>query len=184
MKPSHPSKTLLAIIAITTTEPAFAETLDGKDKARGDTWKEQVNEAIDSWSEENGAVITKHAREQLTREVKRAGQAGRGCGALGACRGCRGCGGCRGCAGSSLDAIDATFFVLSKLPTIQLVVQPGPPGDYSITINGAPYPATEKGLYCLAPGSVAIRIERAGKPPCNWSGTLSNGQSQKVACTF
>jgi hypothetical protein len=72
--------------------------------------------------------------------------------------------------------------LLTTYPTLHLVVQPVPPRDYSVKINGQAYSATEKALYGVAPGSVRVRIERDGKPPCEWSGMVSEGQAQTIAC--
>jgi hypothetical protein len=73
---------------------------------------------------------------------------------------------------------------LEKFPTIRLIVQPAPPRDYSVAINGEDCPATERGLYKVPSGSVEVRVVRAGKPPCVWTGNLTYGRTQDVPCDF
>jgi hypothetical protein len=73
---------------------------------------------------------------------------------------------------------------LENFPTIRLIVQPAPPRDYSVAINGEDCPPTERGLYKVPSGLVQVRVERAGKPPCVWSGRLTDGRTQEVPCNF
>jgi hypothetical protein len=73
---------------------------------------------------------------------------------------------------------------LERFPTIHLVVQPAPPRDYSVAINGEDCPATERGLYKVPFGSVEVRVVRTGRPPCVWSGKLVDGRTQEVSCNF
>jgi len=71
--------------------------------------------------------------------------------------------------------------LLQTFPQLHIVVQPVPPRDYSVKINGRTYAATEVALYGVVAGAIVmVRIERAGKPPCDWSG----GQVQTVSCTL
>jgi hypothetical protein len=75
--------------------------------------------------------------------------------------------------------------LLQKYPQVHLVVQPVPPRDYSVKINGSTYDATEPSLYGVAAGvTIMVRVERSGKPPCEWSGIVSDGQVQMVDCTL
>jgi hypothetical protein len=75
--------------------------------------------------------------------------------------------------------------VLQKFPQIHIVVQPVPPRDYSVKINGRIYDATERALYGVAAGAIVmVRIERVGKPACDWSGRVSEDQVQTVTCAL
>jgi hypothetical protein len=75
--------------------------------------------------------------------------------------------------------------LLQRYPQLHLLVEPVPPRDYSVKINGRAYDATEKALYGVASGVVImVRIERSGKVPCEWSGTVSEGQVQTIPCTL
>jgi hypothetical protein len=67
---------------------------------------------------------------------------------------------------------------LERFPTIRIVVQPTPPRDYSVSINGEDCPATEKSLYKVPAGVIEVRVERPGKPPCVWSGPVFSGQKE------
>ena len=87
-------------------------------------------------------------------------------------------------ASSDLKPAKSIDFWLEKYPVIRIVVQPAPPRDYKVSINGQDCPATEKGLYKVPIGIVDVRIQREGKPPCVWSGRLTNGGKQEVACNF
>jgi len=73
---------------------------------------------------------------------------------------------------------------LERFPTIHLSVQPVPPRDYNVTINGEDCPSTERGLYKVPFGHVEVRVERTGKPLCQWNGQLTDGRTQEVACNF
>jgi len=75
----------------------------------------------------------------------------------------------------------AAFSFLQKFPTVRLTVRPVPPIDYTVTINGQDCPP-DVGLYKVHVGIVEVRVVRTGKPPCAWKGTLSEGQTQAVAC--
>lgn len=79
---------------------------------------------------------------------------------------------------------DSIPSILTRYPTVILAVQPVPPRDYSVRINGEELPVSEKAVYCVAPGSVTVRIERKGKPPCDWKGSVSEGQNQLILCTL
>jgi hypothetical protein len=81
--------------------------------------------------------------------------------------------------GDSLDEL------LEMYPKLHIVVQPIPPRDYSVKINGRIYQATETSLYGVSSSVVVtVRVERLGKPPCEWSGKLPKGQVQTIACTL
>jgi hypothetical protein len=73
---------------------------------------------------------------------------------------------------------------LERFPTIRLIVQPAPPRDYSVAINGEFCPPTERGLYKVPAGPVEVRVTRGAKPPCVWSGNLADGLTQEVPCAL
>jgi hypothetical protein len=73
---------------------------------------------------------------------------------------------------------------LQKFGTIQIKVNPVPPRDYSVTINGESCPATEKGEYKVMPGNSTVKVTRPTKPSCDWSGSIAEGGVQLVACSL
>jgi hypothetical protein len=73
---------------------------------------------------------------------------------------------------------------LERFPTVHLVVQPTPPRDFTVAINGEACPATERGLYKVPGGKVEVQVVRLGKPPCVWNGYLESGRMQEVSCNF
>jgi hypothetical protein len=74
--------------------------------------------------------------------------------------------------------------ILQIYPQLHLAVQPVPPRDYSVKINGGIYEATEMALYGVSPDVlIMVRIERAGKA-CEWSGLVSTGHVVEVKCTL
>ena len=75
-------------------------------------------------------------------------------------------------------------FWIERFPTIRLVVQPTPPRDYRVSINGEDCPPTERGLYKVPIGATNVRVERSGKASCLWSGTLVDSRTQEVLCNF
>jgi hypothetical protein len=83
--------------------------------------------------------------------------------------------------GVSTNPFERLMAFLETFPTIRIVVQPAPPRDYSVVINGEECPATEQGVYKVPGGWVDVRVERPGKPPCVWKGPLLKGK-QEVAC--
>jgi len=72
---------------------------------------------------------------------------------------------------------------LERFPSVRVVVQPAPPIDYSIAINGEKCPP-EKGLYRVPAGLVKVQVTRSGKAPCIWHGSLLQGQVQDVSCSL
>lgn len=74
--------------------------------------------------------------------------------------------------------------VLDQLPTIHVVVEPAPPRDYRIVINGEDCPPTEESQYAAPAGAINVSVQRAGKKPCTWSGKLASGQAQQVKCSL
>jgi hypothetical protein len=73
---------------------------------------------------------------------------------------------------------------MARFPTIHLIVQPTPPRDYEVTINRENCPATERSLYKVPAGPIELRVERSGKAPCLWSGTLVDSRTEEVSCNF
>jgi hypothetical protein len=71
---------------------------------------------------------------------------------------------------------------LERLPSITVVVDPVPPVDYLIEINGERVRTTDKGKYRVDIGDVIVRVTRASRQDCLWKGTLQAGAEQQVAC--
>jgi hypothetical protein len=71
---------------------------------------------------------------------------------------------------------------LQKFSTIKITVDPVPPRDYGVVINGDNCPATEKGEYKVMPGASIVKVTRATKPSCEWRGSIAEGATQFVAC--
>lgn len=71
---------------------------------------------------------------------------------------------------------------LEKMPCITVVVDPVPPVDYRIEINGDPVRVNDKGRYRVDAGEVVVRVTRAARQDCHWKGTLQLGAEQQVAC--
>ena len=73
---------------------------------------------------------------------------------------------------------------LQKFPTIRVIVQPTPPKEFLLTINGEACPATEKAMYRVPAGTVTVRVWRQGSPVCEKTHNTSPGSTYDVACTF
>jgi hypothetical protein len=73
---------------------------------------------------------------------------------------------------------------LQKLPTIRIVVQPMPPKDFLLTINGEQCPATEKAIYRVPEGAVTVRVWREGSASCEKTYDTVAGQVYDVQCAF
>jgi hypothetical protein len=72
---------------------------------------------------------------------------------------------------------------LRRFPNVRVSVQPTPPRDYIVEINGDRYEATEQGLYGIVPNApVSVRVIREGKPPCAWQGAVREGTEQTIKC--
>jgi hypothetical protein len=71
---------------------------------------------------------------------------------------------------------------LEKFATVHLTVQPAPPRDYKVEINGDDCDATDQGLYVVMPGRTTVDVTRPQKPACNWSGEIGAGKTQLVNC--
>ena len=84
----------------------------------------------------------------------------------------------------SLFSFPTVASFLEKFATIRLSVQPVPPRDYKVVINGEDCPATEKGEYRVLPGSATINVTRVSKPACTWKGEIPAGKEHLVSCQF
>jgi hypothetical protein len=73
---------------------------------------------------------------------------------------------------------------LQQFGTVRLVVQPVPPRDYKVIINGEVCPATKLSLYKVLPGAAAVEVNRIGKTSCSWVGQIPSGGEQVVECKF
>jgi hypothetical protein len=73
---------------------------------------------------------------------------------------------------------------LQHFPTIRVIVQPTPPKDFLLTINGEQCPATEKAIYRVPAGAVTIRVWREGGAPCEKTYNTVQGQVYEVQCAF
>jgi hypothetical protein len=73
---------------------------------------------------------------------------------------------------------------LWKLPTIVLHVQPIPPKNYQVRINGENCPLTDQAKYLVPPGATVVEVTFPGKKACKWSGSLSESDQQNVDCEF
>lgn len=71
---------------------------------------------------------------------------------------------------------------LQKFSTIKIEVQPAPPRDYKIVINGEACQATEKSEYKVMPGESSVNVSRPAMPACAWKGPIAAGQTQVVPC--
>jgi hypothetical protein len=75
-------------------------------------------------------------------------------------------------------------FWLDTLPTIRVLVQPKPPQDFQLTINGESCPATEKAMYRVPAGAVTVKVWRQGTAVCEKMYTTRPGSTYDVQCTF
>ena len=73
---------------------------------------------------------------------------------------------------------------LERFPTIRVIVQPMPPKEFLLTINGEPCPATEKAMYRVPAGAVTIRVWRQGSAPCEKTYNTVAGAVYDVQCAF
>src|SRR5262249_39637562 len=65
---------------------------------------------------------------------------------------------------AKLLSIESISSWLERFPTVRVVVQPAPPVDYIVAINGEKCPP-EKGLYRVPAGLVDVQVTRVGKSP-------------------
>lgn len=73
---------------------------------------------------------------------------------------------------------------LQRFPTIRVIVQPTPPKEFLLTINGEACPATEKAMYRVPAGTVTVRVWRQGSAVCEKTHNTSPGSIYDVTCAF
>ena len=78
--------------------------------------------------------------------------------------------------------IKAVSMRLERMPRVKVVVEPVPPRDYVIQINGEEVPVTERGEYGVDPGLVKVKVTRTGKADCQWEGELNHGDEHPLNC--
>lgn len=75
------------------------------------------------------------------------------------------------------------FMQLYQLPTLTVLVEPVPPVDFVIEINGRrPKEIKPDGTYALEPGDINLIVTRHDRPDCTWNGRLDVGQKHSVTC--
>ncbi|TPL71894.1 hypothetical protein FJ941_28320 [Mesorhizobium sp. B2-3-13] len=81
-------------------------------------------------------------------------------------------------------ALDAQmiYAALEQLPLVTVIVEPVPPVDYLVDINGEQVHSVKKGVYRVDPGDVVVRVARPTRPACLWKGSLKLGDQQTVTC--
>ncbi|WP_166299588.1 hypothetical protein [Bradyrhizobium sp. 2S1] len=84
----------------------------------------------------------------------------------------------------SFRTVERTTVILEKYSTIRLLVNPAPPRDYNVTVNGEVCPATEAGIYKVMPGESVVNATRPKKPKCEWRGSIAPGAVQEVKCAL
>jgi hypothetical protein len=74
--------------------------------------------------------------------------------------------------------------LLERFPILHVVVQPVPPRDYVIVINGERQVATEESKYAVERGRrTNVRVTRVGRPPCIWGPKLVE-DDEEIQCPF
>ena len=124
----------------------------------------------DSWAKQNKVFVTASARRQLSEKFVSIANYPKG-GAAPARRAAR----------AKTEVRLAAFALLEKFPTIHLTVQPVPPIDYTVAINGQDCPP-DRGAYKVPVGNFEIQVVRSGKPPCLQKGILSEAETRAIAC--
>lgn len=71
---------------------------------------------------------------------------------------------------------------IERMPSITIVVDPVPPVDYLVQINGDPVRVNNEGRYRVDAGDVVVRVTRASRQDCRWKGNLQAGAVPHVAC--
>ena len=125
----------------------------------------------DSWAKQNKVFVTASARRQLSEKFLSVANPKGRIGKYPQGRAAR----------VKTEVRLAAFAILEKLPTIHLTVQPVPPIDYTVAINGQDCPP-DRGAYKVPVGGFEIQVVRSGKPPCLQKGILSEGETRAVAC--
>lgn len=72
--------------------------------------------------------------------------------------------------------------LLRKRPRIKITVEPIPPIDYVILINGNLERTTEQGEYLVDEGLTQVLVHRGEREDCTWEGTLAEGDVKLVHC--
>jgi len=87
-------------------------------------------------------------------------------------------------ADAKIRALNSSFLVtqLERLPRVVFYVEPVPPKDFVIEINGEVAELTDRLEYAVDPGWVNVRVTRNLKPDCSWAGELKPGAMQAVNC--
>jgi hypothetical protein len=134
--------------------------------------RSDLTRLTDSWAKENKVFVTASARKQLSEKLMVMGAYPTGP-AKKAYKAEK----------KAEKAYYAAFGFLRKFPAVRVTVRPVPPIDYTVAINGQDCPP-DVGVYKVHVGAVEVRVVRTGKPPCTWKGTLSEGQTQAVACNL
>jgi hypothetical protein len=73
---------------------------------------------------------------------------------------------------------------LQQYPTVRIIVQPTPPKEFLLTINGEACPATERAIYRVPAGEVTVRVWRLGSALCEKTYNTTAGNVYDVQCTF
>jgi hypothetical protein len=131
--------------------------------------RSQVDRWIDRWAAENDVYVTQRVR----REVRSTSS------------GLRLPGGGAGGKSAATNFLPDPLTVrasIEKFPIIRLIVEPTPPRDYSVTVNGEDCTGHKSEVYKVPTGNAEVRVERPGKPPCVWIGRVNRGQTQEVSC--
>jgi hypothetical protein len=128
------------------------------------------------WAKENGVILTSGAMESLKRELSRpaAKTAQRKFSREGYGYGYRG----------DLESSNLVVAFLERFPILHVVVEPIPPRDYVILINGERQVATEESKYAVGRGKrTSVRVTRAGRPPCIWGPKLVE-DDEEILCSL
>ncbi|WP_457298986.1 hypothetical protein [Phyllobacterium sp. P5_D12] len=73
-------------------------------------------------------------------------------------------------------------FPLEIAPLIKIKVEPIPPRDYVVFINGQKMPDSEKNEYKPRPGHVSVRVTRPTKHDCIWEAELEEKDVKEIPC--
>jgi hypothetical protein len=75
-----------------------------------------------------------------------------------------------------------SFLWLQAHPLIRLSVQPDPPKDYAVRINGTELAVGSS--YRVLAGNVVVEVSRAGQQPCVWKEIVKGPAERLVECKF
>jgi hypothetical protein len=139
-----------------------------------------VDNLIDRWAAEKQIYVTKRAREETRKAFSSVSE----------CPKKSKDGKCIGVQGRGIELRNARPAAnelrgwIEKFPIIRVIVEPTPPRDYTITVNGEDCTSHNKDAFKVPAGVAEVRVERLGKPPCVWSGHVTSGRTQEVACNL